>query len=670
MATEKDLLQEAQEAFQECVEAESLNRGDALDDLKFARLGEQWPLQIRNARERANRPCLTINRLPAFIRQVVNDARQNKPSIKVHPVDSGADVATAKVLDGLIRNIEQASDADVAYDTAADFAVTIGFGYFRISIDYAHFDSFDRDIRIERIGNPFAVHGDPRSQAADSSDWDVAFVCDLVGRDELQARWKGADPVGWDDLGYGQLQQPWAQGEEVMLAEWWKREEVALTLLKLSNGEIVGADEFQAAADIFQALGIAPVAERASKGWQVTQRILTGAEVLETNRWAGRWIPIVPVYGDEVNVEGKRYFRSLIRDAKDPQRMFNYWRTTATELAALQPRAPFIGPEEAFQGEDAAKWDKANTETYSYISYRGAVPPQRQPMPPAAAGALQEALAASDDIKSVTGLFDASLGQRSNETSGRAILARQREGDVSTFHFADNLSRAIRHAGRILLDLIPRVYTGERILRVLGEDGGAATVQLGSAPGPSAPGAPPPPAGDSASPPAGAERIYDLTVGKYDLTVQAGPSYTTRRQEAADQMMQLLQSFPQAAPVIGDLVARNLDWPGADEIAERLKALAPGGVPGGPAADPLKQQATQQMQQQMGRLGQQLQQVAEAKARLEQQLAQLQADRAVDQAKLQVDAFKAETDRMKAVSEIQRTQPATPPAMQAGPTLP
>jgi len=211
---------------------------------------------------------------------------------------------------------------------------------------------------------------------------------------------------------------------------------------------------------------------------KVTQRLLTGAEVLETNDWAGRYIPLVPVYGEEVNVEGKRYLRSLIRDAKDPQRMFNYWRTTTTELVALSPKAPFIGPKGAFQ-TDQAKWETANTDTHAYIEYDGNVPPQRQAFAGVPAGALQEALNASDDMKAIIGMYDASLGARSNETSGRAILARQREGDVSTFHFIDNLSRAIEHAGRILIDLIPKVYTGERIVRVLGQDGAAASVQLG-----------------------------------------------------------------------------------------------------------------------------------------------------------------------------------------------
>ena len=674
MAKDDDLLEEAREAYKECVDGDAAigNRRDALDDLRFARLDEQWDAKVRSDRERANLPCLTINKLQAVIRQVVNDQRENKPSIKVHPVDSGADVATAKVLDGLIRNIEVASDADVAYDTAADFAVSAGFGYWRVGIDWAHYDSFDKDIRIERVGNPFSVWGDPRSQAADSSDWNVAFVTDLYTKDEFQARWKGAETVNWDDLGYGRLDHPWIENGDIVVAEWWRREETAITLLKLSNGEIVDRAEFEAAADLFQALGITVAADRPAKGFKVTQRIVTGAEVLETNPWAGRWIPIVPVYGDEVNIEGKRYFRSLIRSAKDPQRMFNYWRTTSTEVVAQQPRVPYLLPEEGMPEDkaEAAKWDTANTGRWSYLMFRGAVPPERQPMPAQAIGMMQEALAAADDIKAVTGLYDASLGQRSNETSGKAIMARQREGDVSTFHFIDNVSRAIRHTGRILLDLIPRVYTRGRIIRVLGEDGTATTVQLGQA-GARAPagqpGAPPPPdaasqpapgqsspvpplAGDAAAGlPAGAERIYDLSAGKYDLTVTAGPSYTTRRQEAAEQMMTLIQQYPAAAPVIGDLLVKNLDWPGADEIAERLK-----GMMGQQGGDP---QAAAKMQQE-------LQQLAQENASLKLQLEDKARQRELDQGRLQIDSYKAETDRMEAAHRLiqaqQRPAPMAP----------
>jgi hypothetical protein len=321
------------------------------------------------------------------------------------------------------------------------------------------------------------------------------------------------------------------------------------------------------------------------------------------------------VYGDEVNIEGRRHLRSLVRDAKDPQRMFNYWRTTSTELVALAPRAPFIGPKGAFK-TDADKWATANTDNHAYIEFDGATPPARQEFAGVPAGALQEALNASDDIKSILGLFDASLGAASNETSGRAILARQREGDVSTFHFVDNLSRAIRHAGRILIDLIPHVYSQPRIVRVLGPGGEPATVAVNQ------------PAGQPGAPSA-MQAVYDLGAGKYDLTVEAGPSFTTRREEAANQMLELIRAFPQAAPVLGDLLAKNLDWPGAEEIAQRLKTLLPPQLQG---------------QAQGGQAGQQV-------ASLQQQIAALQADQSVQNRKLDIEQFRAETDRIAAVNK-------------------
>ncbi len=320
---------------------------------------------------------------------------------------------------------------------------------------------------------------------------------------------------------------------------------------------------------LFDASGVSVVGRpREVLSHAVKQHVLTGAEVLDTVDWAGRFIPIVPVLGDEVFLEGRRHLRSLVRDAKDPQRMFNYWRTTSTELVVLAPRAPFIGPKGAFKS-DADKWATANTDCHAYIEYDGQVPPERSSFAGVPAGALQEAMNASDDIKSILGLFDASLGAASNENSGRAILARQRR-DASTFHFIDNLSRAIRHAGRIMIDLIPQVYSTPRLLRVLGPGGETSTVAVNQ-PAQTSPGA-------AAAP---LQAVFDLSVGKYDLTVEAGPSFTTRREEAASQMIALIQAFPQAAPVLGDLLAKNLDWPGAEEIAERLKMLLPPQLQGG-----------------------------------------------------------------------------------------
>jgi hypothetical protein len=629
--SDDEIIREAREAFELAADYEAENRRDALDDLRFARLGEQWPERVRREREMDGRPCLTINRLPAFIRQVVNDARQNKPAMVVHPVDSRADPATAELFNGLIRHIEQSSDAEVAYDTALDFAVTGGFGYFRINTRYASDDAFDQDLVIERVANPFSIYGDPDGTAADSSDWNTAFVVDTLPKATFEARWKGAEAVDWGADSYAQLSGPWLEGDRVMVAEYWRREPVQRILLALSDGQVVEAAVYQAQKTMFDALGVSVVGQpRRVASHKVTQRILTGAEVLERVDWAGRFIPIVPVYGEELHVDGKRRLRSLVRDAKDPQRMFNYWRTTTTELVALAPKTPFIGRKGAFE-TDSAKWATANTETHAYIEYDGPEPPQRQPFAGPPAGAMQEALSASDDMKAIMGLHDASLGMASNETSGRAIMMRQREGDVSTFHYIDNLSRALRHGGRILLDLIPRVYATARVIRVLGADGTAQAVAVNQPPAQAA--------GGGASPQlAKIEKLYDLTVGKYDLTVESGPSFTTRREEAANQMIELIRAYPQAAPLIGDLLAKNLDWPGADEIAARLQSMLPAQAR---AASP-EGQGMPAAQAQLAQLGQAL---AAAKA----EIAALKQDKATAARRLQIEAFVAETNRLKAM---------------------
>ena len=415
-----------------------------------------------------------------------------------------------------------------------------------------------------------------------------------------------------------------------MIAEYWRREAVAKTIVALSDGQVVELAIYETQKAMFDALGVSVVGRpRKVSSHKVTQSILTGAEVLETTDWAGKYIPIIPVYGEELHVDGKRRLRSLVRDAKDPQRMFNYWRTTSTELVALAPKAPFIGRKGAFD-TDASKWASANVQTHAYIEYDGNEPPMRQPFSGVPAGALQEALSASDDMKSIMGMYDASLGARSNETSGRAIMARQREGDVSTFHYIDNLSRAIRHAGRILIDLIPKVYSAPRVVRVLGASGEARSVAVNqkiSLPDPA----------DEARK---IEKIYDLAVGKYDLTVKSGPSFTSRREEAATQMIELIRAYPPAAPLIGDLLAKNLDWPGADEIAERLKAMLPpeikqGEVKGGdPGAEAAKAQ--------LAKLAQALQ-AAAAKIKA------LEDDQGLAGRKLEIEAFEAQTRRMAVV---------------------
>lgn len=609
-----DMLVEARKQYEAAREYWNDNHAAAKEDLRFARLGQQWDERIRQQRELEQRPCLTFNKMPAFIRQVVNDARQNKPSIKVHPQDSGSDPHTAEILNGLIRNIETTSDADVATDTAIEHAVGQGFGFWRINTRYTSDDAFEQDIVIERIANPFTVYGDPRSTAADSSDWNVAFVVTTMTKDEFEAEYPDAEKTDWESDFKGA--ENWIDGDNVVVAEWWTREKVKGAIVALSDGTVVRAEDYEKRADELRASGIEPVGEpREVETHKVTQRVMSGAEVLKTVEWAGKYIPIVPVYGDEViDEDGKRHFRSLIRDAKSAQQMFNYWRTTTTELIALAPKAPFVGEERAFELDP--NWQTANSQSHAYLMVpNGAELPQRQPFAGVPAGALQEALNAADDMKSIIGIYDASLGAKSNETSGRAIMARQREGDVSTFHFIDNLSRAIRHSGRILLDLIPKVYSTERMIRVLGEDMKPANVQL-------APGQPSQPQMDGPKVVGG---VFDITAGKYDLTVSAGPSYTSRREEVMSIMTEWARAGgEEIASVLAPRIAKLMDIPDAEEIGEEIKAKL---NPQGAQIPPEVQQQMQEMQQVIQQGGQELQ-------RLQGELAAAKADQQGKQAEI------------------------------------
>lgn len=663
---EEEILEMALRDFKRASECEDENRKEALDDLKFSRMGEQWPDEVKQSRKLEGRPCMTFNRMPVYIRQVVNDSRLNRPAIKVHPVDSGSDPQTAEILDGLIRNIEVSSNADVAYDTAIDQAVSSGFGYFRINIDYACDDTFDLDIMIERVANQFTVYGDPNSTSADSSDWDTAFVTEMVTREEFMERFPKAEPKNWEG-DHDEKSSEWYEEGKLRLAEYWVRKKVKRLIHRMQDGAIVDDDRLRAMMDEAIQQGvpyemvemvIAPVDSRDTYGYEVTQYLLTGAQVLETNKWPGRFIPIVPVYGDEVIVEGKRYFRSLIRDAKDPQRSYNYWRTSAVEKVALDSKAPWIGPEGTFSGaKDAQKWSTSNVKNHPYLEYKpvNGPAPARQYGGGVPAGDMAMTAAASDDMKATIGIYDASLGARSNETSGVAIRQRQREGDVSTFHFIDNLSRAIRHAGRILVDLIPKVYNTERVIRVLGEDRRPKEMIPGQ-----------PPGQVPVNQPVmieGVERIFDITTGKYDVTVETGPAFSTRREEAAAQMTEMIRANPALMQIAGDLLVKNYDWPGADDLAKRIENMVPPQAKGQqPQQGPSPEQA-QQMQQAMQQMQSKLQQLAQENQALKLQMQDKSQQNAIAAQEAQIKAQQAETDRFKALVEASKP-PEQPRAVQ------
>lgn len=660
-----DPLHEMRERFKYATEAWQDNRERFKEDLEFA-AGKQWPDGIQKERDDANQPCLVVDKLNQYIRQVVNDSRQNRPSIKVRPVDSNADIETADVLQGLCRHIEDRSDASSAYDNAIEGAVKGGFGFIRILTEYAHENTFEQEICIERVRNPLSILIDPDAKKADFSDARYCFLIDYIDEDELDSAYPNKED-DLKDFDTGDL--TWqAEEDKVIIAEYFEIIKKPRKLHMLSDGQVVSDEEYQAAI----AEGLTPpdiVETREIDTNEVMWSKVHGGGYLEKPRkWLGKYIPVVPVIGNEIDIDGKVSYVGLIHSAKDAQRLYNYSRSAFAERVALAPKSPYIAA--AGQVENYPEWQDANSTNYSTLTYNpieisGVVvgAPQRQPASDIPAGFSQDMQLSEHDIQASLGMYAASLGQQSNEKSGRAIMARQREGDTGTFHYHDNLTRAIRQVGRILIDLIPKVYDSRRVIRTLGIDGSSEMVQID-------------PSQPVASQKLGAKSIYNPGVGTYDVSVTTGPSYTTKRQESAEAMVQMTQANPQLMPLIGDLMIRNMDWPGSEEIADRLKLMLPNQIreaenKEGEQSPEVQQvmaqaeQAIQQRDQQIQQAEQMIQQMAQEMQKLKADVSNKDADSQIKQAELQMNSqikqqelelainemqikmFQAETDRMK-----------------------
>lgn len=553
------VIAECADRLRQAIHSDRGNRAAALDDLEFLK-GEQWDPVIQAQRQRDQRPCLTLNKLPVFLRQVTNAQRQNVPSIKVHPVGE-SDAKVAEVVQGAIRHIEYSSGADIAYDTAVGSAAAIGFGYFRLITDYEREDSFDQCIKFQRIRNPFTVYTGPHSMP-DGSDMQWCIVTEKLSRAEFRAQYPEADACDFNGVtGLGDKASDWVTSDEVRVAEYYRIFKAPAKVVMLSDGRTGFADEIdmQGATVRLERQGV-----RSTVQWFK----LTANEVIDRADIPSRWIPVFPVYGDEIDVNGEVYRSGLIRHAKDPARMYNFWMTAATEEVALRPKSPFIGAEGQFEGHED-EWELSNRVSFPYLEYKPktiggqlAPPPQRQPMADLPSGVLAMAMHANDDIKATTGIFDASLGARSNETSGIAIARRDRQGEVANFHYSDNLASTLRHCGRVILDMWPKVYDGTRTLQIMSADGKVSSVPINA---------------PEVDPVTGAVRrvLNDMSVGQYAVTISVGPSFDTLRQEAVDGMVQVGQAWPKLWEVAGDKLVRTMDWPMADEIADRLKRAMP-----------------------------------------------------------------------------------------------
>ena len=652
--SDASILAAARSRLDLAMSALSESREDENDDLKFYAGSPdnhwQWPADVLATRGAVQgqtinaRPTLTINKLPQHVRQVTNDQRQNRPGAKVIPVDDNADVEIAQIFNGMIRHIEYISDADVAYDTACENQVSYGEGYIRLLTEYCDDDTFDQDIKIGRIRNSFSVYMDPTMQDPTGADAKWCFVTEDLTRDEYERMYPDSAPITTlQSLGVGdQSISNWLNEDTVRVADYYyiDYDRATLNLYPGNATAFAGTPEDKQ----LKAFYGKPIKSRESDRPKVKYCKINGYEILESREWVGKWIPVIRIVGNEFEVDGRLYVSGLVRNAKDAQRMYNYWVSQEAEMLALAPKAPFIGYGGQFEGYED-KWKTANTQNWPYLEVNPDVTdgqgatlplPQRAQPPMASSGLLQAKAGAAEDIKSTTGQYNASLGMGSNERSGKAILARQREGDVGTYHYGDNLARGVRHIARQLIDMIPKIYDTQRIARIIGEDGETKMVKIN-------------PDQQQAvnkivdEQGVVIEKIYNPGVGKYDVVATTGPGYATKRQEALEAMAQLLQGNPQLWQVAGDLFVKNMDWPGAQEMSKRFAKTIDPKLMGDGEDNPALAAAQQQMQAMGAEMEQMHQMIQNVGKSIEMQ------DMYRKDYEAEIKAYQAETQRISAV---------------------
>jgi hypothetical protein len=632
----EELLAKIRERFPIMRDADEENREAARNDMKFALIpGEQWDQEQKKLR--GERPCYEFNKIRVTGKRIINDMRANRPQGKVRAVEDG-DKATADALEGITRNIWHVSDGDTVIDYAAEHQVFGGMGAWRVSVDYSRADSFEQDIRIELIRNPDNLWCDPAASdplKRDAADW---MLTEKISEDEYKARWPNAEMVEFENGTYGD-DEDWRDDKRVRICEYWYKKPVTKTLLLLSDGRSLFSDQLETDPETvsgMQSGQLQVVKERSVKTHEICMCIASGDAILEgPTRWAGSEFPFVIIYGEWIVVEGRPRWYGITRFAKDAQRSYNVSRTAVTETIAAAPQAKYWATVAQAKGH-TDKWAESHQKLYPFLLYNAdtSAPgaPQRMGGADVPVALIQESQIASEEIKSVTGIFDASLGARSNENSGIAIRARQAQGEIATFNYSDNMAKGIRRTWEILVDLIPHIYDTERTVRTLGVDGSEQYVRVNGQN---------PQTGD----------LVDLSRGKYDVAVTVGPSFSTQRQEAAEVYTQLLQSQPALFPIVGDLIMKSMDLPYADKMAERMKAMLPPQIQQmeaqGKPIPPEAQAVMAQAQQALQMAEQQSQLVQQAAAEVEQEKA------ASDKAKSEVQMAIADLEVKRAQFEAQ-----------------
>lgn len=665
-----EILREAKRLFERCVSWEATARSNAEHDTKFANgdalNGYQWEASVRQ--DRVGRPCLTTNKVRQHNLQIINDARQNKAQIKVTPTGNNATYEAAQVFSGIIRRIEYQSKAIDAYSTAIYHQVESGIGFVTVETEYVDAQGFQQEIYIRRQSDPSKFYIDPDAKEYDKADMNFAFEFADIPRYQWEQEHgpnSAPPPAAFDNTA-----DDWSTTDHVRVATYWRRNTKGDKLHLLRDGRTIRDSDL----DDDQREMYEPLIDRSR---EVTEKEvlwyrIEGNEIADRGTWAGRYIPIVPCIGEETVINKVMDRKGHTRSQIDAQRIYNYWSSAAVEQVALQTKVPFIAAAKAVEGHED-KWHDANVKNLAYLPYNATdddgkdlPPPARTPPPTMAQAYIQGMTIARQDLLDVTGQYQAELGMPSNERSGVAIQQRQRQGDTATYHYIDNQAKMIRQVGRILLDLIPKVYDVTQVMQIMGEDGEASDVL--STPNSTvphmqvAPNQPIGPQGPQPLTPQQADQmradpnqpnplvIFNPNIGKYDVEADVGPSFGTQRQEASNAFSQIMQANPAAFQIVGDFWAQNSDFPGADELAERLKRGLPPQYKPGPDPQVVQlQQASQQMQQNAQKLLQQADaEIATLRAH-NTRLAELNSDK---HGELVIKDYEAETNRLKALGQV------------------
>ena len=617
------LLERLKGRYKAMSEADHENRLDAMEDIKFCFVpGEQWESNMKQ--ERGERPCYEFNKVRISVKRVINDMRANRPAGKVRAVEGG-DKSIAELYEGLIRNIANRSEFDTVTDYAAEYQVAGGYAAWRVDVDYADDDVFEQDIWVRGIENPFCLFCDPSAKDFMKRDADDWILTERISHREFEQRFPGAEKSDFDDLLEFDDDGEWLSEDSVRIAEYWYKKPHTKELWRLGDGTVVDSESDEAAA-ILSGIeaGEIPadiITDRREVFTSKICRVMASGQRLltEPEEWAGRRFPFVVVYGEYIVVDGETQWYGLVRHAKDAQRSYNVARTSVIENIAQAPKSKILATHEQVAGlED--QWATAHKKNLPFLLYnpdpQSPGPPQMLPGPQIPSGLAAEQQFASDDLKAVTGIFDASIGARGNETSGRAIYARQQQGEIATFNYQDNMSKAVQYTYELLIDLIPEIYDTERELRVIGNDGAENYMKVNQVVMDFNTGQ--------------ALRINDLSAGKYDVTVTSGPNFATQRQEAAETYAQLVQGMPEIMGISGDLIFKSMDLPYADEIAERLRFMLPPQIQSslndGKEIPPEVQQMMAQAEQAMAAVEQRAAEIQELEQSAQEE--QLQLERA------------------------------------------